>query len=775
MICEVVINSSARQIDKTFEYIVPQKLIQSIDLGQRVFVPFGNQKIIGYVTKLKETSDYDKNKLKEIIEIIDLVPLLTKDNINLAYKMSKYFFTSFGKTLELFIPQGLRHTINKTLVIKNKENISNSLLEKFNNKESIIYNDKLKEFNNEIVSLIKNHDLEVDYKLSQKTNIKEETYIKFIKDYNGSSKKASELSMYLKELNLEIKKNELLSLGYSESSLNTLIKYECVNLIKKEVYRNVDVLGIENKNIILNSEQYNIYQSIKQNLNQFDTYLIHGVCGSGKTEIYLNLIEDVLKNNKSALMLVPEIALTPQMSSRFVSRFGSLVAIIHSSLSDGEKYDEYRRIKRGEAKVILGVRSAVFSPFQNLGIIIMDEEQEESYIQDSTPQYDTHFVCLNLAKTYNIPFILGSATPSINTYFKAKSGEYKLFTLYKRANNKPFEKSIVVDLKEELRSGNRSVFSKQLKEEIISNFNNNLQTILFINKRGFSSVVCRECGQSIKCPNCDVSLVYHKDTNKLKCHYCNYSIPNVSACPKCNSTKIRSMSLGTEKVEEEIKLLLPEAKTLRVDQDTMIKKDSHNQMTEKINNHEVDIIIGTQIVAKGLDFPLVSLVGVINADMGLNMPYYNAYEKTYNLLEQVTGRAGRKDTRGISIIQSYNCNAAPIINSASHSYLAFYNDEIKRREISNNPPFTNLIEILIKSKDQMISYNETKKVKQILDNKLSDSIILGPSSDRIYKLDNEFRYIITIKAKENANLDYLNQLYDDYKNISTLDLYIRRM
>ncbi len=773
MIAEVVINSSARQIDRQFDYNVPARLINQIEIGQRVFVPFGNQKIIGYVTKLKDTSSFG-SKLKDIIEILDPTPLLTKSNIDLAKKISLHYFSSFGKTLELFIPTALRTSINKKLIIKDKNKLSDKLKEIVGNNESIIYTSSLEPFALEIKRLIDASSIEVEYILKDKTSIKTSTYLRFKADYSGKSKDAQNMCAYLKELGTEILKSDAVNIS-SLSTINTLIKNNCVEVTVREEYRKVDVVDLKEEKVVLNSKQNEICESIKKTLNKFDVHLIHGVCGSGKTEIYLNLIEEVLNQNKSALMLVPEISLTPQMSSRFVKRFGSKVAIIHSGLNDNLRYDEYRRIRKGEARVVVGVRSAIFSPIKNLGIIIMDEEQEESYIQDHEPNYDAHFVCETLAREYNIPYILGSATPSIKSYYNALSGKYKLYSLYLRANNKAQEKSIVINLSDELRQGNRSPFSKVLKEEIIKNYDNKLQTILFINKRGFSSFVCRSCGEAVKCPNCDVSLIFHKDTNKLKCHYCNYSIVATKVCPKCQSSAIRDMSIGTERICEEVSKILPEARILRVDQDTMTNKSSYNDMTEKIRDHKVDIIVGTQIVAKGLDFPLVSLVGVINADIGLNMPYYNAYEKTYDLLEQVTGRAGRKDTSGLSIIQSYNTLASPIKYAQNHSYLAFYNEEIKRRELSNNPPFTTLIELLVKSRDQMIAYEEVKKIRDRLKNHLHKSLILGPSTDRLFKLNNEYRYIITIKAKEDENFEYLNELYEDYKNISKLDLFIKRM
>ncbi len=774
MICEVVINSSARQIDRQFDYLVPFKYNDIIQVGQRVFVPFGAQKIIGYVTKLKEEPVSNEYKLKEIIEIVDINPLLSEYEIELARNISKHYFTSFGKTLELFIPTALRQTITKYLVVKDKEKLSLNLETLFGTNDKILYNDLLSPYIKEVKKLIEEDALEVLYTLKDKGKTKEVAYVKFLSLYNGKSKQACEISKYLASLEGDILKSELLK-KTTISTINTLENNNCISIYLKEEYRKIDILDLHEEKVCLNEEQNKICSSIKNNINHFDTYLIHGVCGSGKTEIYLNLIEEVLNQGKSALMLVPEISLTPQMSSRFVSRFKDQVAIIHSGLNYNFRYDEYRRIKNGEARVVIGVRSAIFSPIKNLGLIIMDEEQEDSYIQDNEPSYDSHYVCSLIAKTKNIPLVLGSATPSINSYFKAQTNEYKLFSLYKRANNKAQEKSIVVNLADELRKGNKTVFSDILRENIIKNYNNKLQTILFINKRGFSTFVCRNCGKALKCPNCDVSLVFHKETNKLKCHYCNYTEEAVHICPDCKSSAIREMSIGTEKVCDEVLKVLPEARILRVDQDTMQNKDSYNEMTRLINNHLVDVIVGTQIVAKGLDFPLVSLVGVINADIGLNMPYFNAYEKTYNLLEQVTGRAGRKDTRGISIIQSYNPTSGPIKYASNHAYLAFYNEEIKRRELSNNPPYTTLIEILVKSRDQMLAYNEIKKIRQRLQSKLTNSIILGPSTDRIAKLNNEYRFVITIKAKNNENLDCLLELYEDYKNINKLDLYMKRM
>lgn len=775
MISEVIINSKALELNRTFEYVVPKELEDVIKIGQRVFVPFGKSKTIGYVTKTKDKSKYDFDKLKQIIDIIDDEPLLTNSDIELGYEISKRYFTSLGKSFELMIPIGLRQSINKKIVLLNKELVNEKLLALFSNSNEINYDLKVSKYRKEISESLANKSIEIKYVLKDKGSIKTISYVKFLKEYVGRSQQAKSLSKYLEEISKDIKKSDLINSGYSDSCISTLLKNGCIEIFQKEEFREISTIDSNYSKVILNSEQQKVYEKIKESLNKFDKFLIHGVCGSGKTEIYLNLIEDVLNSGKEAIMLVPEISLTPQMASRFKFRFGNLVAILHSKLSVNERYDEYRRIKNGVAKVVVGARSAIFSPLQNLGIIIMDEEQEESYIQDSTPAYDTHFIVEFKAKKNNCPVVLGSATPKVSTYYKALMNEYTLLNLYKRANNNPEEASEIIDMRAELRKGNKTVFSDRLREEIVNNYNRHEQSILFINRRGYSKIVmCRNCGETIKCPNCDVALTLHITTNTLQCHYCGFKMPNPTICPNCNSNAIKYMQDGTQKVEEELHKMLPEARVIRMDQDTVRGKNGHAEIIDAINKHEADILVGTQIVAKGLDFPLVSLVGVVNSDLGLNMPYYDAYERTYDLIEQVSGRAGRKDTRGISIIQTYNPDNSAILSAAKHSYLAFYKDEIKKRELAKNPPFSDLIEILITSKDQHLAFNESKKIRNSL-NSLKNCQVLGPVTDRIYKIDNEFRYVINIKAFKDCNLSLLNDLSETYLSLKNIKIFIKRM
>lgn len=774
MIVEVVINRAAQEINRTFDYLIPSKLNNLVEVGCRVFVPLGRSQEIGYVTKIKDESSYDLSKLKEIIDLIDDVPLLNEMNIDLAYNISRHYFTSFGKSLELMIPQGLRKAVSKNLIVVDYNKLPNSLKPIFTDSE-ITYTKQLKDYQEDIIKAIKDNAIEEKFIFKDKGSIKLVKYYKYNNNLHVVSPKAKELINYLKEINEDVTKDDLLNLGYSESSLRTLVKNNNVLEYSIEDYRNIKVSKILKEKVVLNTEQENVYNTILKSLNSFDKFLIHGVCGSGKTEIYLNLIEDVLKSGKNAIMLVPEISLTPQMASRFKNRFNDEIAIIHSGLSTNEKYDEYRRIKKGLARIVLGVRSAIFSPLNNVGIIIMDEEQEESYIQDSTPCYDTHYVASYLAKYYNCPLVLGSATPKVSTYYQALQGEYKLLNLYKRANNRPLEKSIVVDLRDEIKKGNRTVFSNVLRQELKNNLAKSEQSILFINRRAYAtSCVCRSCGEVIKCPNCDVSLVYHKSDNTLRCHYCNYQIKKPTNCPNCNSTWIREMGAGTEKVEEELKNSFPEARVLRMDQDTVSQKNKYSEFIDLINDHKKDIVLGTQIVAKGLDFPLVSLVGVINADLSLFISSYDAYEKTYDLIEQVSGRAGRKDTKGICIIQTYNPDNYAIEAASKHSYLDFYQKEIKSRELSKNPPFADLIEIMCESSDHEVLYQEAYKIKRLLE-KNPNFKVLGPVAHVIYKLNNKYRVVITVKAIRNCDLSLINEISDRYLSLNNIKLYIRRM
>ena len=540
----------------------------------------------------------------------------------------------------------------------------------------------------------------------------------------------------------------------------------------------------QNQKLKLTDEQENAFKKVQNAMqqNQFEEFLLYGVTGSGKTEVYLQLIQEAIENNKTAIVLVPEISLTPQMLDRFIARFGKeQIAVLHSKLSIGERHDEWERIKEGKAKIVIGARSAIFAPIKNLGIIIIDEEHDSSYKSESTPKYNAKEIAKKVAKENNIPLVLGSATPDLTTYYKAKEkNEITLLELTKRANNSALPKVEIVDLKQELANGNRSMLSMDLYQSIEENLKNKLQTILFLNRRGYSTfIMCRNCGYTVKCKNCDISMTYHSYENKLKCHYCGYEEKLVKICPECGSDKIRYFGTGTQKLEQEIHKQFPQAKTIRMDVDTVTKKNSHEEILNKFKNEDIDILIGTQMVVKGHHFPKVTLVGVIAADSSLNIDDYRATERTFQILTQVAGRAGRENLPGKVIIQTYNPENFSIQEAQKQNYDKFYETEIALRKQLKYPPFCDIIVIGFNSTNE----DEIKKVSQEIFEKLKDKIdkeqfnIFKPMPSPIDKIQNKFRWRIIIKGNmtEEANKifnDTLKEIYQkNYKNTKiTIDV-----
>ncbi|MGN1319039.1 MAG: primosomal protein N', partial [Lachnospirales bacterium] len=513
----------------------------------------------------------------------------------------------------------------------------------------------------------------------------------------------------------------------------------------------------KSKKPILTSEQQKavdeIYHSI--DVNDRKPILIHGVTGSGKTEIYLRAIEKVLALGKQAIVLVPEISLTQQTVERFTSRFGNLVSVTHSKLSDGERFDQWTRAKRGEISVMIGPRSAIFTPFENLGIIVIDEEHETTYKADQQqPKFDTREVAIELSNLYNCQVILGSATPSVVSYYKAKNSEYRLIELKNRVNN-TYPNIQIVDMREELVKGNKTIFSTDLKDAIEYNLLNKQQTILFLNRRGFANFIsCRKCGYVMTCKNCNVNYTYHKNYNNLLCHYCGMSVPKPQICPQCGSEHIRQFGIGTEKVEEEIHKLFPDAKTLRMDLDTTRNKNAHNILIDKFRNGEADILIGTQMIAKGLDFPNVTVVGIIAADMSLNINDYHSCETTYQLVTQVCGRAGRADKGGKAFVQTYNPDHYSLVCARDNDYIKFYSEEIKYRESLDYPPFGNIFVVLFTGENLNEIRQYLGELSYIMTryNKNNQFSHMGPIPAVISKIKNNHRWQIIVKAKDEEKI-----------------------
>lgn len=772
MYCDVIVDVSNKQINKVFEYKIPDFLEGVIEVGHRVSVPFGSRKVLGFVVDIHEFAKYNES-LKNVYDVLDIKPILGTEFISLASYMVKRYYSFYITCLKTMIPQALRVTYLKRVHALKEELLDNETRSLF---KDGYYTLKL---HDERIALFKKYEhdgiVEIFDDFVDKGHKKTKKMVHLKNPIEQRSKNCNDIISYLKEYGEDILKETLIDMGYSQSSLETLKKNGVIDIYDYEVFRDINVDDVMDKKVELNSEQQDAYNRIRDSYNKNETFLLHGVCGSGKTEIYLKLIEDVLKNGKEAIILVPEISLTPQMTSRFKARFKDAVAVLHSRLSNGERYDEWRRILNNKAHIVVGARSAIFAPFKNLGLIIVDEEHEMSYIQDTNPKYDAIDIASFRAKYHNIPLVLGSATPRVSDYYKAQNGEYVLLELSHRANGKPEPISEIIDMREELKQNNKSVFSKALSNEIKGCIERKEQAILFINRRGYSSfVMCRECGSTIECPNCNMSLVYHKYQQRLKCHHCGYEIPIPDKCPTCGSKYIKLLGDGTEKAVEELNKNYPGVRVRRVDTDTMTEKNSYQEVFRQFRNHEIDILIGTQIIAKGLDFPNVSLVGVLNADIGLKISEYNAPEISYDLIEQVSGRAGRDKIMGKVIIQSYMPEHYAIRYAASHDYKGFYNEEIKYRKILKNPPYMNYLEIMISSISLKKAYMEANLIKTIILKENYGCQVLGPNEDYIFKLNNVYRYKLQLKFDEMDLFDTLEEILERYIANNDIQISITR-
>lgn len=690
MIAEVLVEIPINGINKTFSYLVPDELRINIKKGMRVLVPFGNKNIEGFILNINEEVNADF-ELKNIISISDNEIILNEELLSLGKYICNKTFCSLIKAYQTMLPVGIKASSKKNL------------------------------------------------------NKKYETYIKLNDniDENAFKGKSLEIIQSIEKNKIVLKKDLKL---ISTSALKTLLDKKILIEIKKEVYRLDEKYDKKNSCITLTDKQKNVVDKVLKKKDGFMPFLLHGVTGSGKTEVYINIVEKIVSDGKDAIILVPEISLTPQVISKFKSKFGDIVAVLHSGLSDGEKYDEWRKIVRKEVSIVIGARSAIFAPFENIGAIIIDEEHSDTYKQENTPRYNAIDMALYRAKFHKCPIVLGSATPSIDSYTKAKMGLYELLELNERINKK-LPKVTLVDMKNEIESGNK-IFSRLLKMKLKECLENDKQAIILLNRRGYAtSITCHNCGYKAVCPKCEIPLTYHKHGNYLECHYCGYKTYKPAKCPNCNSTDINEFGLGTEKLEEEIINNFEGVKTIRMDVDTTSRKGSHARIINDFQNKKYNVLIGTQMVAKGLDFENVTLVGVINADASLNIPDYRSAERTFDLLSQVSGRAGRGKLDGEVILQGFNMDHYSILAASIHDYKAFYNKELQIRKRLDYPPYYNLCLIKTSSKDIDALNNENDKIISYLRDKMKDCIILGPSMASIPRINNIYYMQIIIKYK----------------------------
>lgn len=698
MYVSVLTQIGAKAVDQTFFYHVPKLLENNIKIGVRVRIPFGNMILDGFVLGISDNSSYDNSKIKDIINVIDEEPVLNKEMLLLGKYMSDNLLASLSSCYQVMLPKALKAEVKSNIKIK------------------------------------------YDRYLHRIKSIEE------IDRYIDNCKYESQINLLCK-----LKEGDILITKMS-SSINTIIKYGFASIIYEECKR-YKYDGISNyKRVNLTDKQRLVSDTIISSFGKSDTFLLYGVTGSGKTEVYMDVIEKAINNGKSAIMLVPEIGLTPQIVGKFISRFGNVISVLHSKLSDSERYDEYRKITNGESKIVIGTRSAIFVPFNNIGVIIIDEEHTSSYKQDNNPRYSAINVAEWRSKYHNCPLVLGSATPSLESFAKAGNHVYKLLSLTERAGGSVLPNVNIVDMKEEVKKGN-FILSDMLKNKISEVLSKSEQAIILLNRRGYSSTIsCRECGYVYKCPNCDITYTYHKSSNNLKCHYCGYSMVLPNKCSICGSDNLKDYGLGTEKLEETLNSLY-NARIVRMDVDTTSKKGQHQKIIDDFGEHKYDILIGTQMIAKGLDFPLVTLVGVVSIDSSLTSPDYRASENTFQLLSQVSGRAGRSESKGEVIIQTFNPDHYAITLAKNHDYIDFYKEEMKIRKMLKYSPYYYMVLVSITSKDYELGFKEANKIGSYIRNNINeDSIVLGPTMANMFKVNNIYHYQIIIKYRKDDSL-----------------------
>lgn len=774
LIAKIIVNHDSKQVDKLFDYEVSDELEKVIRVGSRVIIPFGpsNRQTEGYV--MGTASHSSANRLKSIIRHEDYV--FDEKMCELIFWMREKYMCSYLDIIKTVIPSGTSVKPQEWLFLKDKTVKNDITLRLAENGGAMEINRLLSLFENNITAKIKKlcdeKIIEKEYRepnhITDKVlrvasiNMEPEEVEKTLELLKSQRAQAQLRILEILSINERISLSDLVQFSNSSySAVRTLEKKGYIKVYDIIVDRKPIKKLIEtNKNIPELTEEQNIAkEKIEKYINssEYKSILVHGVTGSGKTEVYMRSIEKCLENGRKAIMLVPEISLTPQMVSRFVSRFDEKIAVFHSGLSLGERYDEWKKMRDGRSSVVIGARSAVFAPFTDIGIIIIDEEHEGTYKSDMTPRYNTKEVATFRAKQNNAVLLLASATPEVSDYYDATESKHELIELKNRVNNKKLPDVEIVDMRKELEEGNRSVFSRKLKEELQKNLEKKEQSILFLNRRGYSTFVsCRNCGFVAKCPNCNVSLTYHKFADDLRCHYCGYIRKNYIVCPSCNSKYIRYFGGGTQKVEEEIKNIFPGVSTIRMDVDTTTKMNSHEEILGKFEKEKIDILIGTQMVTKGLDFENVTLVGVISADVMLNLQDFRAGERAFDLIEQVTGRAGRAEKSGRAVIQTYSPEHYAVMMAKEHDYNSFYQYEILNRKAMWYPPYCEMISILFSGANENQVSQAAKLYAKYIEQLKSLSQrtqILGPIPAALSKINNKYRWRILIKCENSDNLN----------------------
>lgn len=797
MVIDVIVSNSSKAVDKAFSYAVPDELCSEMEIGRRVVVPFarGNREIEGFCIRINK--DGSKKGLKSVKYLADDKPVFGEKLLEVIEYMHERYLCGYCELINTVVPAGTAVKIKEMLSLPEEageySGVRGEIAEIIKEAGTIERHELLMRFEQDVSSTLREM-LKANEVLQSFVSEREvkERIVKFVRAVEVEGGAEAVLSSRARS---QLKAYEFLS-AHEAMPLSEMLKQSNVGravvneLVKKGLAEVYDFSKERNPFENMQAERTVAPKPTEEQSaaiskitaasdNGGGAFLLHGVTGSGKTEVFLQSIEYILKKGKTALVLVPEISLTPQMVSRFVARFDSRVAVIHSGLSRGERYDQWRRIYSGEADIVIGARSAVFAPLENIGIIIMDEEHSESYKSDMSPRYHAREVALFRARQSGAPIIFASATPLVESYYKAEQGEYTLLEMKKRFNEAKLPPIEIADMRRELAEGNRSMFSRTLYRQMKINLERGEQTILFLNRRGFSTFVsCRSCGYTVQCPHCNISLTYHKFDDMLRCHYCGYTVRNYNKCPECGSKYIRFFGGGTQRVEDEIHRIFPEASTIRMDIDTTGKKQSHEKLLEKFDKEKIDILVGTQMVAKGLDFENVTLVGAVSADTMLHVNDFRSAERTFSMLEQVTGRAGRGSKPGRAVIQTYNPEAEAISLVTTHDYYTFYKGEIELRKLMWYPPFSGMIVILFSGTESGSVERCATYFRRLMGDmrKIDRRVqVLGPVPASITKINNRYRFRIIIKCSDDDEYnDELRKAADtcrkneNYKNVSII-------
>lgn len=710
MYAKVIVDIAHSNVDRIYDYVCDENL----KVGSRVKVPFGGRVVDGFVVGLSRETEYNADKVKSIISVFDEQAALIEECFQLMQTISERYSVPKAAALRLFLPSEMR--LGKVREAYKK-------------------------------------------------------YVKFVAEVplSKSAKKQSELIEYLKQMP-ECEMNILLK-SFPHSAISALEAKGAILVESRKVNRIPNFAEQENVVHKLSDDQIRAIESI--NSTDKTVTLLHGVTGSGKTEIYMKIIGELLKEGKTSIFLVPEISLTPQMLMQLRARFKGEVAILHSGLSAGERFDEWWRLRSGEAKIAIGARSAIFVPLENIGAIIIDEEHDSSYFSETAPRYNTVEIAKMRAEYNHCKLILGSATPSIESYVEASEGRYNLITLTERINKKPLPEIIIADMRREVKRGNNSAFSLALREELSNTLESGNQAIIFLNRRGYSqTVICRDCGYVAKCENCDVTLTYHSEDDCLKCHYCGTKYKMLTACPECGGKHIRYNGTGTQRVVADLKELFPTARILRMDNDTVSGKDGHYKILHKFAAQEADILVGTQMIAKGHDFPSVTLVGILDADMSLHFADYRSGERTFQLITQVAGRSGRADEKGKVVLQTFSPENYILRYATTYDYLGFFKNETELRKVTYFPPYALICRVMITSENNDRAIETLKnvyfEVEKLRENDADEFVFLNKMHSPIKRIQGKMRYQVLMRLKTDKLLSKIYELSERYSSSDTL-------